>query len=190
MCQIESVFHHACAHWAARPRFVGEPCVRARHVAVSPQPTTSTETTHNNTTVTIIPCDYPDHLGAADEAGECAECARHRRRCPVFVFGTEEVVVQGYDGSEEDGEGAERRSSVDSDMTMSSSSSSSSSSTSYGCSDGDSGSKRSWRPFAGLSEGAWEELKRVQARRERKIRGVGGIVGVLAEEEVVVVVVG
>lgn len=185
MCQIESVFHHACAHWAARPRFVGEPCVRARHVAVSPQPTTTTNTeTHSNTAGTIIiPCDYPDHLGAADEAGECAECARRRRRCPVFVFGAEEEVVVGY----EDGEGAERRCSVDSNLTMSSSSSSSSTLSSYGCSDGDSGSKRSWRPFSGLSEGAWEELKRVQARRERKIRGVGGVMGVLAEEVVVVV---
>ncbi|KAH7062556.1 hypothetical protein B0J12DRAFT_695096 [Macrophomina phaseolina] len=46
MCQLESVFHHLCGHWAPRRRFLGAPCVRARRVRVwvgGPLTTTTTD---------------------------------------------------------------------------------------------------------------------------------------------------
>ncbi|OJD29189.1 uncharacterized protein BKCO1_8900017 [Diplodia corticola] len=191
MCQLQPVFHHACAHWAPRPRLVGEPCVRAHRVPIvvversASRITASTSTNITTTASAVssssatttavsvtIPCDYPFHLGAADEAGECAECVRR---------------AGGRDAGEDDDSAAaaeasglcERRGSVDSTATWSTGSSSAYSAMSaysYGGEGigggGGGGGGNGWRPFAGVSEGGWEELRRVRERREAGGRGV------------------
>lgn len=77
MCQLQTHFHRPCAHWAPRPSFLGEPCVRARRVAIHHD--TSNPNTPAITYITI-PCDFPDSLGAVDVPTECPSCEQRHRR--------------------------------------------------------------------------------------------------------------
>lgn len=206
MCQLEWVFHRPCAHWSPRPRFIGEPCVRARRVCVylappSPpiadaptayapssrllRPTlTTTSSAFVSDTPATTPCDYPDHLGAVTVERECGECARRRddAEASSACQEQEEPMVEGGPVGGGGGGGADADTATKGSVTRSTASSSSPSSSSSGL----------WRPFAGLSDGAWRELKRARSRSvSRRIRkrsssvtdfGEGGAVREVVEE--------